>query len=190
MIDLYLARHGDYGTNASRSPNPPLSSRGVQQAELLGRRLSEVGVTAIVSSPLVRARQTAEHAARVLAFDRVIDVWTELREGNQRDERGPFIDRATGALRRIGESFGDGDVVLVVSHGGITNYLLQAAVGTPDPARVFFVLGFCSVCHLRLTGNGPPLRENWPLYPIPEVEVVTIDDTSHLRDAGLEQWGG
>jgi broad specificity phosphatase PhoE len=190
VFDLYLARHGDYGTNAFRSPDPSLSTRGERQAELLGQRLSEVGVTAIVSSPLVRARQTAEHVARALTFDHAIDVWAELREGNQSDERASFIHRATRVLTRIEENFGDGDAVLVVSHGGITNFLLQAAVGTADPARVFFVLGFCSVSHLRLTGNGAPLREDWPLYPAPEVEVVTIDDTSHLRDAGLEQWGG
>jgi phosphohistidine phosphatase len=64
-MDLYIIRHADAG-NPAEWPGPdserPLSSLGHRQAQALGQALHSQGVTlgAVVSSPLVRARQTGE----------------------------------------------------------------------------------------------------------------------------------
>jgi phosphohistidine phosphatase len=71
MTELYLLRHSDAGDPmAWKGPDAdrPLSGKGEKQAERLGRFLKEVGFKpdAVLSSPKVRAAQTAEIVARHL----------------------------------------------------------------------------------------------------------------------------
>ena len=55
---LYVIRHGD----PCYDPDS-LTPLGQRQAEAVGRRLAQVGITRVYSSPLVRAQQTAQPAA-------------------------------------------------------------------------------------------------------------------------------
>jgi broad specificity phosphatase PhoE len=63
MTELILVRHGQTAWNAERifrgRADVPLDSAGVQQAELLGRYLTNWTLEAIYSSPLRRALDTA-----------------------------------------------------------------------------------------------------------------------------------
>lgn len=52
--------------------DPPLSARGIEQASRLADRLRALPITAVVSSPLLRARQTAEATAAAVGLDVVI----------------------------------------------------------------------------------------------------------------------
>lgn len=75
---LYLLRHADAGDPESWSgPDEarPLSSKGEKQSRRLGRYLASVGFTAdaIISSPKLRARQTAEIVAAELGREVTID---------------------------------------------------------------------------------------------------------------------
>ena len=68
MIELYLLRHADAGDPmAWQGPDAarPLSGKGERQADRLGRFLAGIGFTpdAIITSPKVRAAQTAEGVA-------------------------------------------------------------------------------------------------------------------------------
>jgi broad specificity phosphatase PhoE len=67
MSHLLLARHGQSVSNAIRrfqgSQDVELSDLGVRQAEALARVVRSRPVTAIYTSPLARARRTAEIAA-------------------------------------------------------------------------------------------------------------------------------
>ena len=61
---LYLVRHGETDYNLRRAVqgrriNAPLNETGHAQAARLGARFSDVPLTAVYASPLVRARQTA-----------------------------------------------------------------------------------------------------------------------------------
>lgn len=58
--------------------DPPLSARGRQQAELVGRHLARAGVDAVYSSPLSRAVQTAGPLAAALGVQPALVA--ELRE--------------------------------------------------------------------------------------------------------------
>lgn len=64
---VYLVRHGQTEGNAQHlfigSTDVPLDAVGERQAVLLGERLAEVQVDALITSPLARARQTAESIA-------------------------------------------------------------------------------------------------------------------------------
>lgn len=69
---LYIIRHGDpdYETDS-------LTPRGVLQAEAVGKRLLASGIDRIFSSPLGRARQTAEPACKLLGLPCNIEEWAE-----------------------------------------------------------------------------------------------------------------
>jgi broad specificity phosphatase PhoE len=58
---LLLIRHAEQGTMQRR--DAPLSERGELQAQRLAGRLADLPLTAVVSSPLQRARRTAEVVA-------------------------------------------------------------------------------------------------------------------------------
>jgi probable phosphoglycerate mutase len=86
---IVLIRHGETAGNASRVvqlPDIPLSPRGVAQAERLAQRLAREGVAHILSSDLVRARQTAESLQRATGAPLVLEPL--LHERNFGDIRG------------------------------------------------------------------------------------------------------
>ena len=68
---LYIIRHGDpdYSTDS-------LTEKGILQAEAVGKRLYETGIDRIFSSPMGRARQTAEPLCRMLGLEYSVEEWT------------------------------------------------------------------------------------------------------------------
>jgi phosphohistidine phosphatase len=71
MLELYLVRHGvaeDRGDDWPDDSKRPLTSGGIAKLRKEARGLVELGVTIdqIVTSPLVRTRQTADVLAEVL----------------------------------------------------------------------------------------------------------------------------
>ena len=69
MVKVILVRHGETDCNLSRriqggNSDTPLNQRGWQQAEGLALRLKQEQIQAIYSSPLQRARDTAQAIAR------------------------------------------------------------------------------------------------------------------------------
>jgi probable phosphoglycerate mutase len=71
-----LARHGETADNTAGRilgrRDPPLSAAGVLQAERLGAALRDSGIAALWSSPLLRARRTAEIAGAALGLEPVL----------------------------------------------------------------------------------------------------------------------
>ena len=80
---LLLVRHGQSTWNAAGRwqgwADPPLSPLGAQQARQAALALPPLGITAVASSDLARARRTAEILARALGTD-VAEVDPALRE--------------------------------------------------------------------------------------------------------------
>lgn len=68
VTTVLLVRHTDVhnprGVLYGRLPGFRLSERGMKEAALLGRALADEPIVAIYSSPLLRARQTAEMVSR------------------------------------------------------------------------------------------------------------------------------
>jgi len=66
---IYFVRHGESEANISRVPGGHsviLSQKGEEQAEKVGRRFANIPVDVIISSPFVRAQQTAEYMQRYI----------------------------------------------------------------------------------------------------------------------------
>lgn len=78
MTELYLLRHADAGDPAAwdgADEDRPLSVKGERQADRLGRFLAGAGFgpAAIITSPKVRAAQTAQIVAEHLGRPAVVD---------------------------------------------------------------------------------------------------------------------
>ncbi len=158
---IFLIRHGETEGNAARimqRPDIPLSPRGVRQAACLAQRLAEAGITAILSSDLVRAAMTAEYLERVtgaaVAFEPL------LQERNFGDIRGtayadlgfdPFdpdyappngeswevfharVDRAWARVREAAATPGH---LAVVTHGLVCKSLAARHLALPEGCGV------------------------------------------------------
>lgn len=110
--ELILWRHGETEYNAARRiqgrVDIPLSEVGYAQAEAASVALAELGISRIVSSPLQRARQTAEVLAERLGLEveiredlieRSFGVW----EGRTREEMAEGWPEAFARWRDGGE---------------------------------------------------------------------------------------
>ena len=105
---LYLIRHGATEANTrrpyvlqGRRTDLPLSEIGLRQAEAVGRALEDRAIDHVVSSPLRRARQTAEvlaepHGVSVQLMDDLTECdvgrWEGLSWEDVRRQDGPYLD--------------------------------------------------------------------------------------------------
>lgn len=94
---LYIIRHGDpiYETDS-------LTDRGRVQAEAVGKRMLAARIDRIYSSPMGRAKETAEPACRLLGLEKHIEDWTHEIE----DERlTPFPDGIMKSITRVQNTY-------------------------------------------------------------------------------------
>jgi len=80
-MKLYLIRHGESEANKKGVHNTPevkLTKDGVRQARAIAKRLKNMGIDFIYSSPLTRARQTAEAVSKSLGLP--IEFWENIAE--------------------------------------------------------------------------------------------------------------
>lgn len=88
-MTILLVRHGETPGNATRVVQPadtPLNDVGLEQAALIAERIAELGAARIVTSPLPRARMTAEPIAQRLHL--TVELEPLLEERNFGDLRG------------------------------------------------------------------------------------------------------
>jgi probable phosphoglycerate mutase len=157
---IFLVRHGETPSNRERImqlENTPLSEQGMQQAERLAQRLCALGVTRILCSDLLRARQTAEPVARLTQAP--LQLTPLLRERDFGDLRGtpyhaltsdPFAPdfvpprgeswevfhaRVARAFAQVGETrrLLEGNLV-VITHGLVLRALVQHHLPWPASA--------------------------------------------------------
>lgn len=167
-MSILLIRHGETALNVARVLQPadtPLSARGQAQAQALGARLGALGVTAILSSDLPRALQTAQAIAA--ASGASIETSALLHERNFGDLRGQAYDglgmnpmtmleappggeSADVFAARVAQAFelivarratlGASATLAVVTHGLVLRTLLAAQVrlahGTAAPTHL------------------------------------------------------
>jgi len=95
-VIIYFTRHGESVANTShvisnRSLDHPLTPAGRLQAESLARRLSTAGLTAVYTSPVPRARETASILCQALNLPlQQADGLREFDCGTLEGRSGPF----------------------------------------------------------------------------------------------------
>lgn len=156
---VYLARHGQTPLNESDVlrglADPPLNETGQHQARRLGAALGTRGLSDVVASPLLRARQTAQPVADCAGLDvvtdpclvdrdygqwtgisreRVVAEWGSVDRAPGVEPRAAVRDRAVKGMTEIARR-SVGGAVVVVSHDAVNRQVLvalDAGLGDPD----------------------------------------------------------
>lgn len=91
---LYLVRHAESEANKNNfhhTPEVPLSTTGLLQANEVAKRFKDIHIDLIYSSPMTRAKQTAEVISKKINVP--IEYWDDLSEMRQPVEiRGKSVD--------------------------------------------------------------------------------------------------
>jgi broad specificity phosphatase PhoE len=156
-----LLRHGESVHNANRSGEPAphsdgdrLTERGAEQARAAGAALRERGVTRLLSSPLRRARETAQAVGEALDLEtEEIDYTRELNSGETFEQ----AIRRVRLLKEELESGADGGLPLLVTHGIFARFfLLDSVLG--DAFRAPMAAGIWNLgshnCGLSVFAHG------------------------------------
>jgi probable phosphoglycerate mutase len=165
-VPFWFLRHGETDWNAQGisqgNVDIPLNATGIAQARAAAERLRHRGIATIVSSPLSRARVTAEFVGETLGLPVATDA--DLREvafGVQEGQKmsGWFADWVAGAFTPEGaESFAalrqraiaaanrataQPPAVLMVAHGALFRSLRSAMGIEPNMRTQNAVPIFC-----------------------------------------------
>jgi probable phosphoglycerate mutase len=187
---LLLVRHGQSTFNVEgrlpgQLPGIPLTDEGRRQAHRAAVALSALPLSAIISSPLERAAETAEIIARgwgltVRTDPRLMDTNVERWAGQKIDE----VAKTDPAWKRYianpdeppegAESFSsvqarvvavareavadpnNGDYIVLVAHGDVVKLILAQYMNTPIPAVPLLAIGNASISGIAFTGDSPP----------------------------------
>lgn len=187
---ILLVRHGQSTFNVegrlpSQLPNIPLTDEGRRQAHEAAVALAGLQISAIISSPLQRARETAEIIARgwglpVREEPRLMDTemgrWAgrKISEVSKEDpEWLKFVDKPTEPPEGV-EGFNQvrervvaviedlrtdatvGDDVVVVAHADVIKLIIAQYTGVAMDAARFIVVGNASISALAFTEGYPP----------------------------------
>lgn len=206
---MYLIRHGATANNDARPvrlqgrrTDPGLSDLGRDQAQRTGEFLSRHTIDAVYSSPLRRARETADLIARahklaVQIVDDLIEVDVGVWEGHPWDE----IERTDPEAYRLfmadasvhaylgGENLTEvrerslpalerlmsenaGRTIVVVAHNVVNRTCLAHWLGIPTKQYRSIPQDNCGINLLRRRGG--------------KVKLVTINAVEHLREERTE----
>ncbi len=192
-----MIRHAEpvrIGPGSGSTPaDPQLTDRGRAQADRLAGWLALDSLDAVVSSPLRRARETAEPVGRAVGLDvEVVDElmeydaqsdfyipveelretrdhhWTAMIEGRWDEVGGEppdkFRARIVPCVDAIIERFPGGRVA-AVCHGGVINVYLAALLGLDR--HLWFHPEYTSISRIAAARTG-------------ERSVASLNETAHL----------
>jgi probable phosphoglycerate mutase len=193
---IWLVRHGETewslsGQHTGRT-DVPLTPGGRRQAEALGRHLAGRSFALVLTSPLVRARETC----RLAGYEPSAQITVDLREwdygvyeGRTTDAiraeepgwsiwshpvpEGESIDQVGARARRvIDRALGAGDDVALFSHGHLLRILGAGWVGRPPGDGRLFALATASVGVLGWERETRVIQ-SWNLVVLPAPESKT-----------------
>ncbi len=197
-------RHGESIGNAENrhqgQADFPLTDAGVEQAERLADHWAESGraFDHVISSPLGRAKQTAEIIAAALSLEIEYDpIWMErdngelaglLHENARESHPQPDFVPLHQPIAISGESLWElylraGEAIkkivqfppgryLIISHGGFLNMVMTALNGqTPQPNFQGAIYRFSNTGHTTIEYR--PGNENWIFFE--------HNNTQHLK---------
>jgi ribonuclease H / adenosylcobalamin/alpha-ribazole phosphatase len=197
-----LLRHGETPMSvqkryAGRS-DVPLTDTGVLQAAAAAKRLASAGIGVIVTSPLLRATQTAQEVAEVTGAPVVTDegfretdfgawdglTFAEVRQRWPADVTAWLADpavappggeslvevgaRVTEALHRVLTGHQQ-QTILIVSHVTPIKTLVASALLAPPPALYRMHLDLAALCEIDWYADGPAV-------------LRSFNDTAHLEE--------
>jgi probable phosphoglycerate mutase len=194
-VQLLLVRHAlPLRSEPGQGSDPHLSEVGVEQANRLPAALARFPIARLVSSPQLRAVQTAEPVAaalgltvdvddRLAEYDRDLSHYVPIEEIAKENpeemarlagghlpssvDEEAFCTRIAAAVTDL---VADGDhdhTVAVFSHGGVINVLLHQILGTER--LLSFHVDYASVTRLLSSRSG-------------RLAVASVNGTEHVWD--------
>ncbi|HJJ20950.1 MAG: histidine phosphatase family protein [Candidatus Nitrosopumilus limneticus] len=123
MGQIIFLRHGQAKNNterilAGRTPGVPLTDVGIKQAEQTAELLEDMNISAIYSSPIQRAKHTAEIAGKHNSIDVIIDE--RLIELDMGKFTGVSYDEIFTSHGNVFMKFYNGE--LEIAHNGIETF--------------------------------------------------------------------
>lgn len=190
-MKLVLIRHG-LPLRTETTADAPLSDLGRAQADAVARWISREGIDVLYTSPMIRARQTAEpfesvmglsatvlegvaeydrHSGRYIPIEEIKAAdkaaWRKSMADNSAHNLAEFrkivVDELTGVIAAH-----PGQTVAVTCHGGVINVWASHVLGLPQ-ARMFFLPDYTSVNRFVCSSAG-------------HLTVVSLNETAHLRE--------
>lgn len=197
-MELILVRHAlpVRRENTDGPADPELSVDGHAQAQHFAAYMALEHIDAVYTSPLVRARQTADPLCSIASLDATVEPgvaewdqhsneyipveelkaandprWQEMAKGGWTSEEIPedFHARVVGSIERI-IAENKGGRVVVTCHGGVINEYLAHVLGLEQ--RQFFYPNYTSIHRVAASSAGAR-------------SILSINETAHLRGTGL-----
>ena len=194
-MQLLLVRHAlPLRSEPGQGSDPHLSVEGAEQAARLPGALSRFPITRVVSSPQVRAVETAQPVADALGvavevderfaeYDRDLAHYIPIEQIAAENpaelqrlidghlpsgvDEVAFLARVAAAVDDLVEAADHDDTVAVFSHGGVINVLLHRILGTER--LLSFHVDYASVTRLLSSRTG-------------RLAVAAVNTTEHVWD--------
>lgn len=202
-MDIYLIRHGEcynspieYYDHEKKTINPPLTEKGISQAERLGMRCKNIAFDKIITSDLIRAMQTAEKITDIApcevstcsdfreidmgdvhtkTWDAFPDLYTQWALHNE-DIPYPNGENGEDVWNRCKKHLGDlaasqSERVAIVCHGGTIRSIICGVLDIPQKKRFYFgsPVENCSISIVKYND----MDKKFSLH--------TLNDFSHLE---------
>lgn len=199
-MEVLLIRHGEPGSvDPARAgvaaTDPPLSDCGRRQAALLAEWIGDEAIDAVCTSPMQRARETAEPLAHATgaelevvpglaelntgeaAYVKVEDLWRTDQARMRALAEGRWADLGLSetyarfsetVLTTFEELIGGnpGRRIAAICHGGVINTIVSNVLGMSR--QMFFEPGYTSVTRVAAARTG-------------ERTLLSLNETAHLR---------
>ena len=206
---LVLVRHGEsvgnFENRLQGNTDYSLTPKGEAQAKLTAEHLLSIGVTAVYTSPLLRAAATAQTIASVIGAPAVElaglreydfgelagSTYAELRErfaanpvgpdGRPAERVYPGEEGREHFLERVTSAMWrvvechPGETVAVVSHGGPIALLCQHVMGLPYRRPMPFAIDNCSLSIVNFRDGAQDQLGR------PRAILTALNDRCHLR---------
>ncbi len=162
-MNLYLLRHGiavpGNGAEALADSERPLSAKGVKRMHKAAKGLRRLAIPfdIILTSPLIRARQTAEIVADTLRLSDHLEEFSALAPGSSMMDLwaslAPYKDR---------------DHLLLVGHEPFLSAILSYVLTRDEKRSIGVEFKKGGICRVEITTGLPPSKAgtlHWLLMP-------------------------
>jgi phosphohistidine phosphatase len=157
-MELIILRHGEAGKRAPVASNDSersLTVAGRDEVKEVAESMEELGITldVIATSPLKRALETAQVAAKVLKREKALETWDELKP--ERDPKDLY--------RRLSKMKRDSSILLV-GHEPYLSSMISELIGAKRGSRIS--LKKAGLAKVEIESLIPPSGElRWLLTP-------------------------
>lgn len=176
-MKIILVRHGESESNAglTKEKNSPLTKIGRLQAQHLGKRLKEDGISEIYTSNMKRAKQTGAIISKIIRVP-IKGSFEELNEYEAKHIRN-FLPRTLNIrarklrklMRNIAKEREEDKTILIAAHGNTNRIILSHLLGIPLRRQMFRLRQYNTAVNILSWSKN---HKNWALY--------SMNDVNHL----------